>query len=451
MFLETAKFEMNFHRQQYLIYIMSGVTFLLFFLVMTSPNVQLGGSNPNVNLNATMAIVNNLGAVSFITILVSIAFTANSVVRDYDYKSIEFFLSRPYEKGGFIYGRFTGSFVFGLIVYCAGSFGILLGELAPWLDPERLGSTSIEAYLYATLLYGLPNLFIFSGIFFCVAAVTRSLGLTYAVAIGFLLLTSLLGTFTERDMVQLTSMLDPFGTTAVQEATRYWTPFQLNTDLPEINDAVLYNRLFWVTISLAFLASTYWLFPDSINRKRKPETKKAVVVESEYKPIGTGSVHQRFDIAAQMGQYWSQTKLDIRGIIFSVPFPIILLLGMIQVVGSTVGDLGNIVGTSLLPTTSNMVTAINASFTLPLLVVLVYLSAEMMGRESTTRSSELLDAMPYPNWIMIAAKWTALAVVVVMMLVGVMIAGIGVQIYKGFTDIDLVQYLMGLLFFFQFW
>lgn len=450
MFFETAKFELKFHRQQNLIYILSGIMFLFFFLAMASPNVQIGGGGPNVHLNASMAIVNMLGALSLITILVSIAFTANSVVRDYDYKSVEFFLSRPYHKGSFIYGRYLGSFVFGLLVFLAGSLGILLGELAPWLDPERLGPTNLSAYIYGFLLFGVPNLFIFSSIFFCVAALTRSLAWTYAIAIGLLILTAVIGTFDERDTIQVVSLLDPFGATAVGELTRYWTPFELNSNLPALEGTLLANRAIWITIACGFLVAGYWLFPESINRSRKIKkvAKKEVAAEPREKTLPR--VRQQFGFAAEFMQFWSQTKIEIRGIVFSVTFPIVLLLGMLQVVGSTVGDLGNIFGTSLLPTTSNMISVINGAFTLPLLVVLVYLSAEMMARETTSKSNELLDAMPYPNWIVIGAKWLALSLVIVAMLLAVMLASIGVQLYKGFTDIDLLQYVIGLLFFFQF-
>ena len=450
MFLDTVKFELNFHTRQYLIYIMSGVMFLLFFLAMASPNVQIGGGGANVNLNASMAILNMLGAASLITILVSIAFTANSVVRDYDFKTIEFFLSRPFDRFSFIYGRFLGSFVFGLIVFISGALGILLGEMAPWLDPERLGPINLESYFFGLLLYGIPNLFVFSGIFFCVAALTRSLGLTYSIAIGFLLLTSLITTFTERDMVQLTSMLDPFGTAAVQEMTRYWTPFELNTNLPELTGSVLYNRLLWCGIGLGFLIASYWTYPNSVNRSRKAASKASVLDNDSKDQPEMPVVQRRFDTSLHLAQFWSQTKLEIKGIVFTVPFAIILVLGMVQVIGSTVGDLGNIVGTSLLPTTSNMVNVINGAYTLPLLVVLVYLSAEMMGREATTRTNELMDAMPYPNWVMISAKWFGLTFVILMMLFSVMLSAIGVQLYKGFTDINLLQYVQGLFFFFQF-
>jgi len=143
-------------------------------------------------------------------------------------------------------------------------------------------------------------------------------------------------------------------------------------------------------------------------------------------------VNQQFGRTAQIGQFISQTKLEIRSIVFSVPFAIVMLLGMIQVVAATAGNLGNIFGTSVYPTTSNLVNVINGVFSLPLLVVMVYMSAEMMARERATGSHEILDAMPFPNWVMIAAKWTGLATVVVMMMLAVMLAAIGVQLSKGF-------------------
>lgn len=450
MFLDNLKFELNYHRQQYVFYVMSGVTFLLFFLATTSPNVAIGGGGPNVNLNATVAIINSLGAVSFIAILVSIAFTANSVVRDYDFKTIEFFLSRPLAKGGFIYGRFVGSFIFGVLVYLAGLMGVLVGELMPWLDPERLGPFSVMPYLYGTLLVGIPNLFVFSCIFFCVAAVTRSLAYTYAAAMVLIMLNFLVGSFTDRETVQLTSILDPFGGTAIQEMTRYWTPFEQNRDLPPLEGAILINRAVWLFIAGCCLVASYRLYPLSINRSRKI---KAVKAEPKNENLTLGrviKVTQRFDGAAQIGQFMSQTRLEVRSIVFSVPFAIVMLIGMIQVIAAAAGNLGNIFGTSVYPTTGNMVNVINGVFSLPLLVVLVYMSAEMMARERATRSHEILDAMPFPNWIMIGAKWTGLAVVVVLMMLAVMAGAIGVQLFKGFYDINVLQYLSGLLFFFQF-
>lgn len=451
MFLNIFKFELNFHRQQYAFYVMAGMLFLLFFMATTSPNVQIGGGGPNLNLNASMAIMNTLGGVSFLSILMSIAFTTNSVIRDYDYKTVELFLSRPLSRGGFIYGRFLGSLVFGFLIYMAGVMGMIIGEMMPWLDPERMGPFSLTPYIYGTLLIGIPNLLIFSSIFYCIAAVTRSLAYTYVAAVGLFMLNFLVGYFTERDTVQLTSMLDPFGSIAIEEVTRYWTAFESNRQLPPIEGAILVNRVLWLGLALVFLGLSSRLFPWSINRSRTaPAAAKA---ENERVPEKSNQkivVQQRFDFSVQFQQFLSQARLEIRNIVFSAPFLIVMLLGMIQVIAAAAGNLGNIAGTSVYPTTGNMILVINGVFSLPLLVVLVYMSGEMMARERSSRSYEILDAMPYPNWIMIAAKWAGLATVVVLMLLAVMVSSIIFQLAKGYTDINLLQYLMGLLFFFQF-
>ena len=451
MFLQNLKFELNYHRQQYAFYVMAGIVFLLFFLATATPNVTIGGSAPNVNLNATTAIFNSLQVVSFFSVLMSISFTANSVLRDYDFKTIEFFLSRPLSKVGFIYGRFAGSFFFGFLVYLAGLLGILIGELMPWLDPERLGPFSFTPYIYGTLLGGLPNLFIFSCIFFCVAAITRSLGYTYAVGMGLLMLNILLEFFTDRETIQFTSILDPFGTTAIDELTRYWTPYELNRNLPSFSGPILVNRVFWLFVAGFCLAVSYKFYPFSINRSGKKNTEGAHNEAASWvisSPVRKFS--QRFDTSAQFLQFLSQTKFEIRNIVFSLPFVIVMVFGMILVVAGAIGNLGDIAGTPVYPTTSNMMDVINGVFAFPLLAVLAYMSGDMMARERTTHSNEIMDAMPFPNWVMISAKWVGLTTVIVLMLLAVIMAAILFQLANGYYDINLLQYLLGSLFFFQF-
>ncbi|MFT4676821.1 MAG: ABC-2 type transport system permease protein [Candidatus Azotimanducaceae bacterium] len=450
MFVSNLKFELNYHRQQYGFYVMASIVFLLFFLATATPNVTIGGGRPSVNLNAAMTIFDTLLVLSFFTVLMSISFTTNSVLRDYDYKTIEFFLSRPLSKVGFIYGRFLGSFFFGVMVYLAGLLGLLIGELMPWLDPERLGPFSLTPYLYGTLTGGLPNLFIFSCIFFCVAAITRSLAYTYAVAMVLLMLSILLEFFTDKETIQLTSILDPFGTTAVDEFTRYWTPYELNRNLPSFSGPILANRVVWLFVAVCCLFASYKFYPFSINRSRKIKTVEVPKVAASL--IGSSAVRnisRRFDASAQVLQFWSQTRLEIRNIVFSLPFVIIMVFGMILVVAGAVGNLGNIAGTPVYPTTSNMMDVINGVFAIPLLAILVYVSGDMMSREHSTRSHEIMDAMPFPNWIMIAAKWVGLTTVIIMMLLAVMLAAIVFQLFNGYYDINLLQYLLGSLFFFQ--
>ena len=452
MFYDILKFELNFHRRQNLVYVLFGVFFLLTFLATTTPNVQLVGGVSNLHINSPYTIMMTLGAVTFLALFGSVAFSANAVVRDFELGTAEFFFSSPVPKFDYVYGRFFGTLFYAYVIYFGGLFGMMVGEFMPWLDHERIGEFSLTPYLYTTVLVALPNLFVFSAIFFCVATVTRSMLWTYVGVMVLLALSFVLDTFTERDTVQLTSILDPFGTTALEEVTRYWTVFERNNNLPSFEGAFLANRLLWLAIGCGFLVAAYPLFPFSLERGRKTQSRKQPRDDSSdfVKPAGGIVIHQHFDLKAQLQQFFSQARLEVRNIVISAPFIVVLFLGLFLVVANSAGDLGNAFGTSVYPSTAALIQLINGAFSLSLLVVLIYYSGELMVRERSVKVNEIMDSMPYPNWIMIGAKLSGLIIVVVSMLLAAMVAAIGVQLYKEFYAINILQYLKGLLFFFQF-
>ncbi|GIT23135.1 MAG: hypothetical protein CM1200mP40_28170 [Gammaproteobacteria bacterium] len=128
----------------------------------------------------------------------------------------------------------------------------------------------------------------------------------------------------------------------------------------------------------------------------------------------------------------------------------IALFGMLQVAGTAYFGLGGIYGTEVYPTTTYMVSIINSSYTLPLILVLIFYSSELMVRENNMQISEMVDAMPYPNWVAISAKLVGLMLVMAAMLFAAMIAAIVVQALKGYFDFNFLQYFFGLFSFFQF-
>lgn len=463
MFLDILKFELNYHRKQYLLYVLSGTFFILFFLATTSPNVRIGDGVGNVNINAPYTIMMVVSMISAFSMFAAIAFCSNAVIRDFELGTAELFLSRPIKKFDYVYGRYLGTLLITMLVYVCGVLGIMVGELMPWLDAERVGAFRFEPYLYTTALIGLPNIFIMASLFFFVSTVTRSVMATYVVAVGLLMLSILLDSYNEKDTVALVSFLDPFGTTSLEEATRYWTVFEKNEQLPPIDGTVVLNRIIWMSVGVLALVGAYPFFPFSLEKgadklftfKFLRKNKPVASLESELaksqasKNYSKISVNQTYGFKTQLLQCWSQTKLETLSVVKSVPFIVILLFGLLQVTFGALGSLENAFGTSLYASTYNLVSVINSSFTLALLFVLIYYTAEILVRERTVKVSDIVDSMPFPNWIMIAAKMTTLLLIVFCMLLAATVASIGVQFYKGFTDIDLLLYAKGLLFFFQ--
>lgn len=453
MFKEIFEFELKFHRRQYLFYVLAGVFFLFAFLATTTPNVSLIGGVGNININSPYTVMMTLSSLSVLTLFAAIAFCASGVVRDLDHGVAELFLSTPVSKRDYIYGRFAGAFVFAFGIYMAGALGVFVGEFMPWLDQERIGPVNVGAYWFSTWAIALPNLFVCSSLLFLIATITRSMMWTYVGMVVLLMLTFVLDTFQERDLVELTSILDPFGATALEQLTRYWTVFERNAQVPPLEGALLANRLLWVVLGMVFLGAVYPLSRFTLDPartgRRRPKLDESVV-ERRPADLKLAPVTLRFDGVSVMTQYLSQTKLEVRNIVRSVPFIVLLLLGLFNVVGNAIASLGNIFGTAVLPSTSILVMMINGAFSLSLLAVMFYYAGELMVRERVVKVAEIMDALPWPNAVMIAAKITGLVLVVVAMLLVAMLAAIGVQLYSGFYDIDVAQYLLGLLFFFQF-
>ncbi len=451
MFTEVFRFEVNFHRRQPLVYVLSGVFFLITFLATTTPNVGMVGGVDNLNINSPYTVLATLGSVTVFALFGAVVFSASGVIRDFDLSTAEIFYSTPVSKFDYLYGRFFGALIFSYVLYFAGLAGILAGEFMPWLDQERIAQTNFQAYFFASWALALPSLFVFSSIFFCIATLTRSMMATYVAAVALLMATFVVDTFTEKQTVELTSLLDPFGITAIEELTRYWTVFEKNSLVPALEGTLLVNRLVWVAIGLVFLILSWFSFPFSLSKARP---RNAAVVEAEHVDAPFTSkkinVERSFDAHLAFSQYLSQARLEVRNIVFSIPFVVLLFLGLAMVVGNAAGNLGNLFGTEVYPTTAVMIRLINGAFSFSLVVVLIYYSGELMVRERSVGISEIMDAMPHSNWVMMAAKFTGLVLVIVSMLLVAMLAAIGVQIYHEFYDINVLHYLKGLLFFFQF-
>lgn len=459
MFGPVFRFEFNYHRRQYLFYILSGVFFILTFLATTSDNVSLGGSFGNININAPTAVISTLSTLSILALFGAVAFSASGVIRDYELKTAELFLSTNVSKADYLYGRFFGALIFSFGIYFAGLLGLVAGELAPWLDQERIGDFSWQAYWFASWAIVLPNLFFMSCIFFCLATVTRSMMFTYVAAIAFLMLTFVIGALTDQETIKQVSKFEPFGLAALGEQTRYWTVFERNAQIPLMEGNLLINRAIWMTAGISFLAAAYFLFPFSVEKvrfgKRVGKKAETTATDSAATPNADGTisiptVEQRFDFAGNLAQFLSQTRMEFRNIVFSAPFVVLLLLGLLNVVGAAVASLEDLFGTPVYPTTPTLILLINGSLSLSLLGVLMYYAGEIMMKERNANFSEIHDSLPYPNWVMISAKLSGLILVVVMMLVVAAIAAIAVQLFNGYYEFDLLVYAQGLLFFFQF-
>lgn len=455
MFSSIFRFELAYHLRQPLIYVMSAIVFLISFLATVSDNVSIGSAVSNININSPFNVIVTLSALSFVTSLVAgVTYAASPLLRDFDNKVAELFFTTSVKKSHYLFGRFLGATLVSFLVYFASMLGILLGEFMPWLDPERIGPLRLDAYWLGTWAIAIPNMLFVSTMVFLIAATTRSLMASYVVLVLMLVVSSVISTLVDPEDIRLLSLLDPFGSVALEDITRYWTPFQRNEMLVPLTGNFLSNRLLILGLSAAFIAAGFRFFRFSLDSARAKKfglprfSKTKIKHDAKFEPK-TISVRQQFGFAAQLQQFFSLLRIEVHSILIGKTFLMMALIGMVQVgLGGYFGS--STFGTDLYPTTAALLRGINGGYSIPLMVVMIFYSSELLVREKHFRVSEMQDSMPYPNWVVIAAKIVGLMLIMAIMLLAAMFAAIMVQLFKGYYDFQFGYYFLGLFSFFQF-
>jgi hypothetical protein len=378
-------------------------------------------------------------------IVVAAAMMGRSVQQDFEYETHHFFFSAPIPKSAYVFGRFLGALATLAVVFSSIVLGNLLGALLPAVDPSRVGPFSALAYLQPYFLTLLPNLFIFGAIFFVLAALTRRMLPVYVAGvvmmIGYLVAPSLAR---DLDYKTLAALIDPFGTTALIRLTEYWTIAERNVRQVGLEGVYLANRLIWSAFSVVVLLLGYWRFSFAAS----PATRRAAARgEGETAAVSSqpaADTRETPDFAARnLGLLLKSTWLDLRESVKNIYFAVIALAGVLVLVVSSL-DLGAIYGTKTYPVTYMVLELIRDVFALFLLVVTTFYAGEMIWREREARVSQMLDAMPVPSWLPLAAKTLALIGLQAVLLLVAMVCGMLIQLFRGYLTLEPGLYLFTL-------
>jgi hypothetical protein len=305
----------------------------------------------------------------------------------------------------------------------------------------------VRPHAYALLVYAIPNLFVMGSFLFSFATLTRKVFITYVAMLGVLMAygvgSALMGDVENR---ALASLFDPFGISAFQTATRYWTVVERNTLLPPVDGTLLANRLLWIGVGAAALAFTCARFrmgvteaaPSRGRRRGRARVEASVVRGAE---VAVPRATLAFGVRDRLAQFAEQTRAEITAVVRSVPFLVIMVFGVFNLcAGMIVTDRG----TTAYPLTRIALSRIAGSYDLFLFIVLLIYSGQLVWRERQARMSEIHDAAPVPDWIPLASKFAGLSVITAIGLAVAMVVSIGVQLSKGYANVELGLYLRGL-------
>ena len=446
MLREFFRFELGIQLRQPLLWVCALIFGALAFGATTTDAIQVGGSIGNVNRNAPVVVAQLLGVFTVFSMFVVTIFIAGSVLRDSEVGISDMLFATPMKKRDYLVGRFLAGLVACMVIFAVIVAGMMLGPLMPWIDPERLGPFPGAAYVWALCVLVAPNLLFIGALLMLLAATTRSIMMVYVGVMAFFVLWLVAGRFTANiDNEWIAVLVDPFGIRALGRATRYFSTAESNAGLPDLGGYMLANRLLWSVVGVALLGLTLALFkPQRAGTGKRLFGKAKLAAGTAPVParIALPRIAPRFTTGTRWAQCWHIFAFDAVAVFKSVPFLVMLLFGVLNMVGSA-SQLDQMFGTDVYPRTYLMVKLLAGSYNFLLLIIVIFYAGELIFKERQAGIADVTDAMPMPNWAPLVAKSLALVGVVLAFLLGGIVTAIAIQLFRGGAPVEPLVYLQG--------
>ncbi len=445
MILEFFRFELREQMRSPLLWLMAGLFALMAFGAASSDAVTIGGSIGNVDRNAPTVVATFMTVFTLLGMLVITMFISGALLRDFEQGTAELIFSSPVRKRDYLAGRLGAALVASLVVYAVIAAGIFVAQFMPWIDQARLGPASLTPYLWTFAVFVIPNLLFTGALLALLAVVTRSILWVYIGVIGFFVLYFVSGVLlSDIDNIWIATLAEPLGIRALSRTIRYWSAEERNTGLPAITGYILGNRALWCGIALALLAATFGLFRTerSGSGRRRWGRKAPAATHEPARPavVAVPRVTPAFTADTAWQQFQRQLRFDTLGVFRSVPFLVMLGFGMANFIPTALFS-ETLYGTGIHPVTSQMVGALQGSYSVLLIIIVLFYAGELVWKERAARLNEVVDAMPVPNWVPLLAKLVALvAVIATFQALGALVA-MAIQLAQGHTRLEPLVYL----------
>lgn len=437
MLFKIAGFELRYQLRSPLFMIGFAIFFLLTFGSVTVSEIQIGARG-NVNINSPYALLQTTAALSIFALFIVAAFVANVVIRDGETGFGPILYATRLKKSAYLSGRFIGAMITAFLLMAAVPLAFVVGSAMPWLDQEKVGPFVASYYLYDLFLFALPGLLVMGAGLFSIATATRSMMWSYVAAIAAITLyftAKLL--LRDPDYDHIVALLDPFGLSALTLVTKYWTAAERNTLLPPMDGVMLENRLIWLGVAAALFALAYVLFRFETKGGR---AKKDAPAENEAPPAVAATRLVRPSGDHGWAAFVALTRFDVRGVVKSPAFYILLVIGVLNSLASFAGVVTDR-GIDYLPVTRAMVNALRGAYAFIPTIIAIYYSGELVWRDRERRIHEIVGATPAPSWAMLVPKVLAVGLVLMSTLVVGVAAAILFQLIHGYSKVELVHYV----------
>lgn len=446
-FLHILRFELRYYGRRLSTHVYFLLFFALAFLTMTaisgvfpSMTVSVGGTDGNVHANAPYVVGILATALSLFAIMVTAAIAGHAGSRDFAAGSYALFFTTPVKKWQYFGARYLAILPINFYIYAGIGLGLWAATGMPWVEPDRLGESRFLHYFMPYLVLIGPNIIFASAIFFPLAALTRKMLPNYLAGVlmvmGYMVAQTLSQDLTLRTA---RALADPFGISAAGEIARYWTTFEKNTFWFPADGLLLYNRLIWLGVAALIFVGGYLLFKFAQGGEQRRRRLEMEETQESRRRVLLPAPREIAAFRRAVTQYNAITRRAVSDVLGNVYFYAILGAGMLFLL-LTAPQVGTMFGTPTWPVTYLMLDVLGGSFSLFVLIIITFYAGELVWHERDLRVDQLVDATPMPNWVPYCAKFTALALIVTLLLLVILVAGLITQAASGYFNFELGLY-----------
>ncbi|MEE9363170.1 MAG: M1 family aminopeptidase [Cellulophaga sp.] len=446
MWYEIFRFEIKYRAKRLDTYIYFAIVFLSSLVAV---DFFLQGSPYTMKENAPYIIAKTMTILSaFFMMLVSMIMGV-SILRDFNYKMESLLFVNPIKKRDYLLGRFLGSFVVLLFIFSGVLLGFVLSEFMPWKDPEKLIPFNLWNYVRTFIYVVLPNLFFGGTLFFVSGALSRKLIVVYTQGVLLLtvyLISMVIGQGGENKIIA--GLLDPFSFQTFDIIVEFWSPTELNNKSLPLEGLFLYNRIFWIAMGSVILVLGYFGFSYNVVRnsifKKKTliSSKKENRIETDISTIKIPVFTQGTGLKSKLNQLLTHTLFYFKSILKEVPFLAIVICGM-AIIGINSISLGTFHGVNSFPTTYLIIEELKEMALIFFLIILIFYSGELVWKERDVKLNLIYDALPVSDLMHLTAKFLGLLLIYVVLILGLIVAGILFQTANGYYNYEIGIYFTG--------
>jgi hypothetical protein len=389
-------FELRQQLGSHVFWIVFAISGLMVAGALWIPDLRVGLSATG-SINGVSAIFRTHLVWTLFYMFTAAALTADAVLRDDVTGFAPIIRATPIGRREYLLGRFLGAYAATLICFLSVPAAMVLAGLP--IQPA--GPTTLMAHLYAFLVLAIPNLLTSAVLFFVLATALRSM---LGALLGAVALLSLYGLGVGGETGGWRPLVEPFGFTAIAEATSGWSEPEKNIRLPGLAGPLLLNRLIWILLS-CFILTMLVLAPQRNWRASAMRAAPPPEEERPPRPLAFVLPEPRHDRFTVLRQAIARTRLELRLLLSTPAFAVLLLLGL----GNAAATNWQLFSEQPDAGTREIIVTLVDAFDLVPIVVAIFFAGELSWSEREHRIKELIGATSAPDAALLLPKIFALA------------------------------------------